>query len=147
MQIILLHDVEKVGRRGEAVAVADGYARNFLFPQGLAVRADTAKKRELEQRLRSLEVRDARDRGGAEERARALEGVSITIRTAASEEGRLYGSVTAQMIAAALAEQGHEVDPKQIELGEPLKALGEYPIPLRLHRDVQTDIALTVERA
>ena len=147
MQIILLHDVDKVGRRGEAVAVADGYARNFLFPKGLAVRADTAKKRELEQRLRALEARDTRERGGAEERARALEGVAITIRTAASEEGRLYGSVTAQMIAAALEEQGHEVDPKQIEIAEPLKALGEYPIPVRLHRDVKTDIALTVERA
>ncbi len=147
MQIILLHDVEKVGRRGEAVNVADGYARNFLFPQGLAVRADTAQKRELEMRLQALEKRDERSRGDAEQRAQALAEARIEIEAAASDEDKLFGSVTVPMIVAALAEQGHEIEPRRVLLDEPIKALGEYAIPIRLHRDVVVEVPLVVSRA
>lgn len=146
MQIILLHDVDKVGRRGEAVSVADGYARNFLFPQGLAVRADTAKKKELEMRLASLEVRDERDKKDAEGLAASMKDVSVKITAAASDEDKLFGSVTAQMIASALVEKGHAIEAKQVLLEEPLRSLGNYAIPVRLHRDVQAEVQLWIER-
>jgi large subunit ribosomal protein L9 len=147
MQIILLHDVDKVGGRGETVNVADGYARNFLFPQGLAVRADTAKKKELEIRLAALEARDERDRKDAEQVAATMKDVSVKITAAASDEDKLFGSVTAQMIASQLAEKGHAVEAKQVLLEEPLRTLGNYTIPVRLHRDVQAEIQLWIERS
>ena len=147
MQIILLHDVAKVGRRGESVTVADGYARNYLFPQGLAVRADTAKKKELEIKLASLEARDDRDRKSAENLAESMKDVSVKITAAAGDEDTLFGSITAQMIASALAEKGHAVDAKQVLLDEPLKSLGNYTIPVRLHRDVEAEVQVWVERS
>lgn len=147
MQIILLHDLDKVGRRGQTVKVADGYARNYLFPKGLAVRADTAKKRELEIKLKSLAARDDRDRKAAEGVAAQLAQVSVKISAAASDEDRLFGSVTAQMIAAALAEKGHAVEARQVLLDEPLKALGNYTVPVKLHHDVVAEIQLWIERS
>ena len=146
MQIILLHDVDKVGRRGESYSVTDGYARNYLFPQGLAVRADTAKKKELEMRLKALEVRDVRDHKAAEEMASGLENVSVKIESAASDEGKLYGSVTAQMVATALADKGHAIEARQVELSEALKELGTYSVPVRVHRDVVVEIQVWVEK-
>lgn len=145
MQIILLHDVDKVGRRGETVNVADGYARNFLFPQGMAVRADTAKKKELEMKLAAYEARDDRDREAAEGRASGMQGVALKMSAAASDEGRLFGSITAQMIAGELVEKGHEVEAKQILLVEPIRELGSYTIPVRLHREVDAEITLEIE--
>ncbi len=146
MQIILLHDVDKVGRRGETVNVANGYARNYLFPEGLAVRADTAKKKELEIRLAALEARDDRDRKSSEELAESMKDVAVKISAAAGDEDRLYGSVTAQMIASALAEKGHAVEAKQVMLDEPLRALGNYTVPVKLHRDVTAEIQVWIER-
>jgi large subunit ribosomal protein L9 len=145
MQIILLHDVDKVGRRGETVNVADGYARNFLFPQGMAVRADTAKKKELEMKLAAYEARDDRDREAAEGRASGMQGVALKMSAAASDEGRLFGSITAQMIAGELVGKGHEVEAKQILLAEPIRELGSYTIPVRLHREVDAEITLEIE--
>ena len=147
MQIILLHDVAKVGRRGESVTVADGYARNYLFPQGLAVRADTAKKKELEIKLASLEARDDRDRKSAEDLSESMKDVSVKIAAAASDEDTLFGSITAQMIASALAEKGHTIDAKQVLLDEPLKSLGNYTVPVRLHRDVEAEVQVWIERS
>jgi large subunit ribosomal protein L9 len=146
MQIILLHDVDKVGRRGETVNVANGYARNYLFPQGLAVRADTAKKKELEIRLAALEARDDRDRKSAEDLGESMKDVAVKISAAAGDEDQLYGSVTAQMIASALAEKGHAVEAKQVMLDEPLRALGNYTVPVKLHRDVTAEIQVWIER-
>lgn len=145
MQIILLHDVEKVGRRGETVNVADGYARNYLFPEGMAVRADTAKKKELEMRLKAYEVRDERDRESAETQASSLNAVALKLQAAASDEGRLFGSITPQIIATELAGLGHEIDPKQILLDEPIRAVGDYTVPVRLHRDVVAEVQIAVE--
>jgi len=147
MEIILLHDVDKVGRRGDSATVADGFARNFLFPQGLAVRANTAKKKELEHQLKVLEARDERDRKTAEELAASMGELSVKLSAAASEEDKLYGSITAQMIASAIGEKGFTVEPRQIELEESLKALGNYTVPLRLHRDVRVEVQVWVERA
>jgi len=145
MQIILLHDVDKVGRRGETVNVADGYARNFLFPQGMAVRADTAKTKELEMKLTAYEARDERDREAAEALAAAMNGVALKLSAAASDEGRLFGSVTAQMIAGELAEKGHEIEAKRVLLAEPIRELGSYTIAVRLHRDVNAEVTLDIE--
>ncbi len=147
MNIILLHDVDKLGRRGDAVAVANGYARNFLFPQSLAVRADTAKKKELELRLTALQTRDDRDRKSSQELAESMKDVSVKIEANASDEDTLYGSITAQMIAAALVDKGHKIDARQVELEEPLKSLGSYTVPVRLHRDVHVEVQVWIERA
>jgi len=144
MQIILLHDVDKVGRRGETVNVADGYARNFLFPQGMAVRADTAKTKELKMKLSAYEARDERDREAAESRAASMQGVALSLSAAASDEGRLFGSVTAQMIAAELAGKGHEVEAKHVLLDEPIRELGSYTVAVRLHREVNAEIQLEI---
>ena len=103
MEIILLHDVDKLGQRGEAVKVANGYARNFLFPQGLAVRADTATKKELDHRIRVLDLRDERTKKDAEVLAASMSDASVKLKANASDEDKLYGSVTAQMIASELA--------------------------------------------
>lgn len=145
MQIILLHDVLKVGRRGETANVADGYAMNFLFPQGMAVRADTAKKKELEMKLKSFEARDDRDRKEAEVRAATLRGAAIKYTAAASDEGKLFGSVTAQIIVTELEGLGHAVEPRQILLAEPIRNVGSYTVEVRLHADVSAEIQLEVE--
>ncbi len=145
MQIILLHDVDKVGHRGESVQVANGYARNFLFPQGMAVRADTAKKKELEMKLKSLEVRDDRDREAAEALAASMSGVAIKYVAAANEDGKLFGSVTSQVIVAELASLGHEVEVRAVLLDEPVRAVGSYTIAVKLHRAVNAEIKLEVE--
>ncbi|RKZ17176.1 50S ribosomal protein L9 [bacterium] len=145
MQIILLHDVDKVGHRGESVQVANGYARNFLFPQGMAVRADTAKKKELEMKLKALEVRDGRDRETAETRAASMSGVTIKHVAAASDEGKLFGSVTSQVIVTELASLGHEVEVRSVLLNEPIRAVGSYTIAVKLHREVNAEIKLEVE--
>lgn len=147
MEIILLHDVEKVGRRGQAVSVSAGYARNFLFPQGLAVRSDPAKKKELEHQLRILAAKDERERKSAQDLAAKMGQLSVALSANASEEERLYGSITAQMIAAALVTKGYEVDARQVELVEPLKSLGSYTVPLRLHHDVRVEVQVQVSRA
>ena len=141
-----MHDVQKLGRRGEKVNVARGYARNFLFPQGLAVHADRAHEKELEARLHRLEVQDEKGREEAEALAAALKDLSVTIKAAAGEES-LYGSVNASMIAQALKEKGHAIEAKMVVLEEPLKKLGSYRIPLRIHRDFEAEVEVTVERA
>ncbi len=145
MDVILLHDVQKLGRRGEKVNVARGYARNFLFPQGLAVHADRAHEKELEAKLRRLELKDERGKEEAEALANALKDLSITILAAAGEES-LYGSVTVSMIAKALQEKGHAVEARMIRLEEPLKKLGTYKVPLSVHRDFETEIEVVVQR-
>jgi large subunit ribosomal protein L9 len=145
MQIILLHDVDKVGQRGQTVNVANGYARNFLFPAGMAVRADTAKTKELEMKLKAFGARDDRDREAAESMAASMRDVAIKLQAVASDEGKLFGSITAQNICAELAGLGHEMQPKQVLLGEPIRALGSYTITVRLHPSVNAEIQLEVE--
>lgn len=147
MDVILLHDMDNLGGRGETCSVSDGYARNYLFPQNLAVRADTAKVKELEMRLKALEARDQRNQGDAEARGKALEGTELTLKSAASDEDKLYGSVTARHIVEGLAAAGHEVRAREVKLVEPIRTLGEYPVTLRLHRDVSVEIQVKVERA
>ena len=146
MDVILLHDLQKLGRRGEKVSVARGFARNFLFPPGLAVNADRARQKELETELQRLELKDEQGREAAESLVASLKDLSVTITAAAGEEN-LYGSVTSAMIASSLAEKGHAVETKQVILEEPLKKLGTYKVPVRVHRDLEVEIEVAIERA
>ncbi|HKI83352.1 MAG TPA: 50S ribosomal protein L9 [Candidatus Krumholzibacteria bacterium] len=146
MDVILLHDVQKLGRRGAKVGVARGYARNYLFPRGLAIQASLAKERELESQLKAFETRDEQQREQAQGLAESMQGAAVTITAAAGEEN-LYGSVSAAMISAALEKLGHAIDAKQVILEEPLKKLGTYAVGVRVHRDIEVEVQVTIERA
>jgi large subunit ribosomal protein L9 len=147
MKVIMIHDVDKVGKRGQTVSVAKGFARNYLFPRSLAVLADAASERTLKTRLKSLEKQDAHERDAAQSVAERLQGVALRLAAAAGEEDRLYGSVTAQTIALALAEKGFTIDPRQVDLPDHIKQLGAYAVPIHLHRDVRVEVQLVVERS
>ena len=146
MDVILRQDVEKLGRAGEAVTVKDGYARNFLLPRGLAYPATEGNKRRIEAEKAQHAKKHAGQVSAAREVADRLEAASLTFTMKAGEGDRLFGSVTAADIAAQLAAQGFEVDKKAIELAEPLKALGVFKVPVRLHHDVKPEVRVWVVR-
>ena len=144
MKVILRADVPDVGHKGDVLDVADGYARNFLVPRGLAMAASKGALAQAESMRRARAVRDARDREAAEEIATKLTPMTITIPARAGAEGRLFGSVTSADVAAAIETQsGIEVDRRKLHLDEPIRALGAHEVPLRLHPDVE--VRLNVE--
>jgi len=147
MEVILLKSVPNVGDEGAVVKVAAGYARNYLIPNGMAVPADDAHRRIMAEEAKLSHVRDRKRRRAAEGLAARFADVSVTIPMQAGEDDKLFGSVTNRDIAEALAAQGHEVDRRHIELTEPLKQLGVYSVPLRLHRDVQVSVKVWVVKA
>jgi large subunit ribosomal protein L9 len=147
MEVILLENVKGLGDRGNKVQVARGFARNFLFPRRLAVRADVAGQAIFEEELRIRTRREAKQRGAAEQLKSTLDGLEVHLHAQASEEGRLYGSVTRSEIAGALAELGREVDRKAIHLEEHIKQLGVYPVEIRLGAGVVAEIKVWVERS
>lgn len=145
MKVILTQDVKAQGKKGQAINVSDGYARNFLIPKGLAVVADAAAlndmKNKEEARLHKIEV----EKAAAKETAEKLESISVKIKASAGADGRLYGSVTSKEIAAALEEQsGIVIDKRKIELDAPIRAFGSYQIPVRLYTDIQGKINLVL---
>ena len=144
MEVILRQAVEKLGHTGDVVNVSNGYARNFLLPRGVAYVATEGNKRRIEQEKARLEAAENNRRATAEELARAFEPVSLTFSARVGEEGRLFGSVTASDIAEQLAAQGFSVEKRQIDLHEPIKALGVYRVPIRLHADVRPEIKVWV---
>lgn len=145
MQIILLEKVANLGTLGDVVKVKDGYARNFLIPQGKAKRANAANLAEFEARRAELEARQADILVAAQERAAKLEGTSYTIAQKAGVDGRLFGSVGNQDIADAITAAGIEVKKFEVRLPEgPFKAIGEYNVSLALHHDVVVEVALVV---
>ena len=144
MEVILREDIEKLGHRGEVVKVAPGYARNFLLPKKLAVAATSANKKIVEQERDAYLRREAKAKGEAEDLGRMLSSVVITITQRAGEEGHLFGSVTAKDIADALERQNYTIDRRKIQLDDPIKNTGEYKVPVRLHREVTTEIAVNV---
>jgi large subunit ribosomal protein L9 len=146
MEVILRQDVEKLGTRGQVVKVADGYARNYLLPKRLAVPATPANKKIIEQERQAHLRREARERTDAEELARLLAGVVVTVARKAGEQDQLFGSVTAQDISDALAQQNFTIDRRKIHLEDPIKQLGEYRVPIRLHREVTVTIGVNVVR-
>jgi len=145
MKVILRSDVSGVGKRGDICDVADGYARNFLVPRGLAMRATPGATAQAASMRRSRDVRDAQDRSAAEAIASKLVPTRITIPVRAGTEGRLFGSVTTADIAEAVATQtGIEIDRKDLRLDEAIKSVGEHLVPARLHTDVEFPITIDV---
>lgn len=146
MEIILLEDVEGLGTRGNRLRVADGYARNYLIPRGMAVSARRGGEALFREAIRTRERREAKERRASEERLEALRGVELHVRAQASEEGKLFGSVTASEIALALAEKGHDLGRKAILLEEPIKQTGVYPVRVSLGAGVTGEVRVWVER-
>jgi large subunit ribosomal protein L9 len=144
MKIILKQTIESLGIIGSEVTVADGYARNYLLPQKMAVPATPQNRKMMEQEKAKFEIQIAKERGLAEEMAKRLEGVVCKIVAKVSEEDRLYGSVSTRNIADALAAQNIEIEKKMILLNEPIKNLGTYKIPLRVYKDVEPEITVEV---
>ena len=148
MRVILRADVTDVGKKGDVLDVADGYARNFLVPRGLAMKASAGAVDQASAMRRSRDVRDARDRSAAEEVARLLVPAVVTIPARAGAEGRLFGSITsADIVAAVSAQTGIELDRRKLLLDEPIKALGTHQVPVKLHTDVQFPVTLEVVKA
>jgi len=147
VQVILSEDVPSLGHAGELVQVKPGFARNFLIPQGKAIAATEASKRELEHQQRVIAEKVRRELELLEAERKKLDGVVVEIAAQAGEEGRLFGSVTAVQIAEKLAERGIEVDRRRVELAEPIKALGEHDVVVKLHRQVSATIKVKVVAA
>ncbi|HEX6896358.1 MAG TPA: 50S ribosomal protein L9 [Bryobacteraceae bacterium] len=144
MEIILREDVEKLGTRGQLVKVAAGYARNFLLPKRLAVPATEANKKIIEQERQAHLRREAKEVSEAADLGKMMADVSVTISQKAGENDQLFGSVTSKDIAEALEKQGYTIERRKIVLDDPIKSLGDFKVPIRLHREVTADITVHV---
>jgi large subunit ribosomal protein L9 len=144
MDVILRQAVENLGKPGDVVKVKNGYARNYLLPHNLAYEATAGNLKRIEQERNRLEAAENQRRGTAQELASKLEQVSLTFSARVGEEGKLFGSVTAADIAQQLEQQGFHIEKRQIDLHEPIKALGVYRVPVRLHADVKPEIRVWV---
>jgi large subunit ribosomal protein L9 len=144
MEVILREHVDNLGRRGEIVKVADGYARNYLLPRRMALLVTAGNKKQIERERARFEAREAEEKGAAETAAQRVAGLEIEIARRVGETEVLYGSVTSADIAEALQAKGFEIDRRKLQLPEPIKKLGEYDVPLRLHRDVVTQVKVRV---
>jgi large subunit ribosomal protein L9 len=144
MRIVLREDIEKLGRRGEVIRVADGYARNFLLPKGKALLATDGNLKTIEREKRRYVIRQAKEKDESAALAQRLAGVSCTVVRKVGENDVLYGSVTAADIAEYLEREGISVDKRRIQLGEPIKSLGIYTVPIRLHPEVSAEIKVWV---
>ena len=145
MEVILKEDVADLGFRGEVVKVADGYARNYLLPRKLAMQATAANKAVIEQMKVAAARRSASEKSQAEELLAKLEPLVLSFTRKAGEAGHLFGSVTSADIAAELAAQGHEVDRRKIQLGDPIKGVGDFKVAIRLHREVTARVTVKVK--
>jgi large subunit ribosomal protein L9 len=146
MKIILLEDVPALGHRGEVRNVADGYARNYLIPQRLALLASSSNLKNLVQIKKRQETIAQQVKADAQSQAQVIEALVFSLSRQASEEGRLYGSVTAQDLAAFLSQNGVHVEKHRVGLAEPIKAVGEHSIPIRLHPEVTVPLRVSVSR-
>ena len=144
MEIILREHIDNLGRRGDVVKVAAGYARNYLLPRKLALAVTDANKRQIEREKKVAEVRDAQERNQAEAYAERLAQLEIDITRRVGENDTMYGSVTSADIAQALEAKGFEVDKRKIQLAEPIKTLGEVEVPVKVHRDVTAKVKVKV---
>jgi large subunit ribosomal protein L9 len=144
MKVILKEDVKGVGRMGETVSVKPGYARNFLLPKGLAMEATEKNQAQVEKLKKQLSLKLIKEKEDAQAAAGRLASVALDLKAKAGEEGKLFGSVTTMDIEEALKAQGIEVDRKRILLEEPIKKLGEYEVPIKLHAEVTVSIKVNV---
>jgi large subunit ribosomal protein L9 len=146
MEVILLERIARLGAVGDVVKVRDGYGRNFLIPQKKALRASDTNKKVFEERRHIIEQQNAEAKAAAEIKAKKLEGVKITLVRQASQEGKLYGSVTVRDIADALEEAGHEVPRSQIVMSGVIKTTGEYSVRITMHAEVIIQVTVNVVR-
>jgi large subunit ribosomal protein L9 len=146
MEVILKEDVAKLGNRGDVVKVAEGYGRNFLLPRKLAIEATQANKAVIEQMKAAAVRKSAKDKDDAEVLAKQFEGVSVSFERKVGEKDHLFGSVTSSDIASELAKQGFNVDRRKIHLDDPLKTLGEFYVPVKLHRDVTAHVKVVINK-
>jgi large subunit ribosomal protein L9 len=146
MEIILTQNVEKLGQQGERVNVANGYARNYLLPKGLAVEATKQNIAMLQHQQEVVENREARERGKAEKVANKIRSLSCVIKRQAGEQDKLFGSVTSADLAEYLHDQGVKIDRKAIELPEPIKMLGTHRVPIKVHPDVTVELKVKVQK-
>jgi large subunit ribosomal protein L9 len=144
MEVILRENVTSLGRAGELVRVKPGYARNYLLPRGLAYEATEGNKKRIAAETKARSTREQAERVDAERVAATLNGLTLTVTGKAGEEGKLFGSITAHDIADALAQQGHPVDRRRIELEHPIKTLGQHTAAVRLHPEVRAELHVTV---
>ena len=143
-KVLLREDVDDLGARGEIVRVRAGYARNYLLPRNLAVEATTGNVKSIEQERAALLKKEAKERSTAEAQSEKMRSLTLEFKRKAGEQGALYGSVTSMDLAEALKERGYEIDRHRIHLREPLKRLGEFNVPVRLHREVSIDLQVKV---
>ena len=145
-KVILQEDIDKLGHRGDVVAVKPGYARNFLLPRKLAIEATSGNMRALERIRASLAKKTATELEAAQKQAALLNGVELRFSRKTGENDQLFGSVTSADVAEGLATQGFKIDKRQVQLSEPLKALGEYPVKIKVFRDVAAEVRIHVQK-
>jgi large subunit ribosomal protein L9 len=146
MEVILKEDVPKLGNRGEVVKVAEGYGRNFLLPKKLAIEANAANKAVIDQMKAAAVRRSAKEKSEAEELAKQVDGLEVKFQRKSGENDQLFGSVTSGDIAEALEKKSFHIDRRKIQVHDPLKTIGEFTIPVRLHKDVTTHLKVVVEK-
>src|SRR5579871_4518215 len=144
MEVILREHVENLGKRGEIVKVADGYARNYLLPRKLALLANEGNKKQIEREREKFEAKEAEEKNRADAMAARMGAIEIEIARKVGDNDVLFGSVTAADIASALAAKGFDVDRRKLQLDEPIKRLGDFEVPLKLHRDVAANVKVKV---
>jgi large subunit ribosomal protein L9 len=142
--VLLREDIDNLGGRGEIVKVRAGYARNYLLPNNLAVLATKGNIKQIEQERAALLKKAAKEKATAQAQAEQMKGLSLVFERKAGEQGTLFGSVTSMDIAEALQTKGYEIDRKKIVLKEPIKEIGEYIVPIKLHREVVLELPITV---
>ncbi len=146
MEVILKEDVAKLGSRGDVIKVAEGYGRNFLLPKKLAIEATPANRAVIEQMKAASVRRQAREKGDAESLGKQLAGVELGFTRKSGEHDQLFGSVTSADIARELEHKGFSIDRRKIQLDEPLKAIGDFNVPIKLHKDVVVPVKVTIQK-
>src|ERR1700739_3203971 len=146
MEVILKEDVAKLGSRGDVVKVAEGYGRNYLLPRKLAIQANESNKAVIVQMKAAAVRRSAKEKTQAEELAKQCEGTSVSFTRKSGENDQLFGSVTSSDLADALAKKGFNLDRRKIQLHEPLKTVGEFTVPVKLHKDVTAHLKVVIEK-
>ena len=146
MRVLLKQDVAKIGKKGELLEVKEGYARNFLIPNGLAVEASGGALKKVEEEKKAQDRRKAKEKEEAQALADKLKGITLTLRHKAGDEGRLFGSITSAEIAEALNQKGFSVDRKQIHLDEPIRLVGAYDAKVKVHSEITASVRVEVAK-
>jgi large subunit ribosomal protein L9 len=146
MEVILKEDIAKLGSRGDVVKVAEGYGRNYLLPRKLAIQANAGNKAVIEQMKSASLRRSAKEKTQAEELSKQFDGVALSFQRRSGENDQLFGSVTSGDIVDALAKKGFNLDRRKVQLHEPLKTVGEFAIPVKLHKDVTAHLKVVIEK-